>query len=259
MSFSSHRILALACSLGLFACSSSSPPPKEPEKCKQQMLSSAVIASPHINPSPEGEPRPVQIRLYQLKTDTKFLNASFEQIWQDDKTALGDSLGKVEEFSVYPNSRTEVKFERDDAALVLVAAGLFREPKGRAWHVTFELPPPPSAGFCGVRCAGGECDAGTNPNPKLFIWVDGSSVQDGSDHADDYPDGRVHPAGVTTPSADCPPGAGGSTPPVPGSIPGGLEPPRVTAPNVTPPTVAPPKPAAPAAPAVPAAPAAPSF
>jgi type VI secretion system protein VasD len=199
-----YRLLAVAGTFGLLACSSTpSPAPKEPEKCKQQIVSSAVISSPHINPTVDGEPRPVQLRLYQLKTDTKFLNASFEQIWNDDKTALGDSLGKVEEFTVYPNTRTEVKFERDESAQFLVAAGLFREPKGRSWHVSFELPPPPSAGSCGAKCTGPECDAGTaNANPKLYVWVDGTSVQDGSNHADDYPEGRVHAAGVSTPS-DC--------------------------------------------------------
>ena len=243
--------VALTCGLGLVACSSSNPPPKEPEKCKQQILSAAVIASPYINPTTEGEPRPVQIRLYQLKTDTRFLNASFEQIWQDDKTALGDSLGKVEEFAVYPNTRTELKFERDETAQFMVAAGLFREPKGRSWHATFELPPPPSAGACGARCAAGECDAGTNPNPKLYIWVDGTSVQDGADHADDYPEGRVHPAGVTTPSADCPPSADGSkTPALPGSLPGNVTAPQVTAPQVTAPQVTVPEAPAPKAPSV---------
>jgi type VI secretion system protein VasD len=252
----SYRILALTSGLGLLACSSTSPPPKEPEKCKLQILSSAVIASPQINLSPEGEPRPVQMRLYQLKTDTNFLNSSFEQIWHDDKTALGESLGKVEEFPVYPNTRTEVKFERDESAQFLVAAGLFREPKGRSWHVSFELPPPPSAGSCGAKCAGGECDAGASPNPKLYIWVDGSSVQDGSDHADDYPEGRVHAAGVSTPTADCAPPS--SADQSPGSSILGTVATAISPPAIAPPAGAPQAPAAPA-PAMPAAPAPPSM
>lgn len=248
MLLQARRILALMTCVGPLACSSNNPAPKEPEKCKQQILSSAVIASPYINPTSEGEPRPVQMRLYQLKTDTKFLNASFEQIWQDDKTALGDSLGNVEEFAVYPNTRTEVKFERDESAQFLVAAGLFREPKGRSWHVTFELPPPPSAGSCGAKCNGPDCDAGVNGNPKMYIWVDGTSVQDGADHADVYPEGRVHPAGVSTPSADCAPSAGESPN---SSIPGDVMP-DLAPPNVAPPAVELPNAAPPASPTPPA-------
>jgi len=259
MSTSLYRVLLLASGLGVFACSSSSPAPKEPEKCKQQILSSAIIASPHINPSPEGEPRPVQVRLYQLKTDTKLLNSSFEQVWQDDKTALGDSLGKVEEFTVYPNTRTEVKFERDESAQFMVAAALFREPKGRTWHASFELPPPPSAGACGAKCAGGECDAGAaNPNPKMFIWIDGSAIADGADHADDYPDGRVHAAGVSTPSSDCGPAPKEAAPSQPNDGKGGsFDPSNLSMPEMPSTPSAPNVPSAPKAPAAPKAPSVP--
>lgn len=191
-------LLLLPPVLVIGACSSSGPVPKEPEKCKLQVLTGAIVASPHINPTIEGEPRPVQLRLYQLKSDTAFLNASFEQIWQDDKTALADSLVKAEEMSVYPNTRVAFKFERNDAAQFLTAAALFREPKGRTWFTSFELPPPPSAGSCGATSKQGEGDAGAVPDYRIFIWLDGMVVQDGADHADDFPEGRVINADGTT-------------------------------------------------------------
>jgi type VI secretion system protein VasD len=196
-----HSVLSLLSFplvLAIGSCSSSGPAPKEPEKCKVQALTGAIIASPHINPTIEGDPRPVQLRLYQLKSDTSFLNASFEQVWQDDKTALGDSLVKVEELSVYPNTRVAFKFERNDAAQFLTAAALFREPKGRTWFASFELPPPPSAGSCGAKSKEGEADAGTKPDYRIYIWLDGTTVQDGADHADEFPEGRVINADGTT-------------------------------------------------------------
>lgn len=198
-----HSFLALLPLLLAVGSCSSSTPPKEPEKCKLSALSGAIIASPHLNPTVEGEPRPVQLRLYQLKTDTSFLNASFEQIWQDDKTALGDSLVKVEEMSVYPNTRVEFKFERNDAAQFLTAAALFREPKGRTWFTSFELPPPASAGSCGAKSKAE--DAGGPQTYRIYIWLDGMVVQDGADHADDFPDGRVIKADGSTSSIgeDC--------------------------------------------------------
>jgi len=193
-------ISALLAATSLGACSNNAPV-KEPEKCKLQIISAAVISSPYINPTPEGEPRPVQLRLYQLKSDTSFLNASFERIWKEDKEALGEDLVKVEEFPVYPDSRTELKFERQEPAQFLMAAGLFREPKGRSWYASFELPPPPNAGACAAKCTAGQCDAGAETNPKFYIWVEDTRVVDGIEHADEYPKGRVHSVDEVKPTA----------------------------------------------------------
>src|SRR6478736_7353034 len=116
--------LAFATS-GLVSCSTPEAPKPPPEKCNLQMVTAAVITSKYINPSENGEPRPVQVRLYQLKSDVSFLNADFEEIWKDDKKALGADLVKSEEFPVYPNTITAVKFERDASAQFLVGAALF--------------------------------------------------------------------------------------------------------------------------------------
>ncbi len=190
-------LLAL-CTIG---CSSGGPAPKAAEPCKLQVLTSSIIASPHINPTESGEPRPVQVRLYQLKSDTSLLNSSFEEVWKDDKKALGEDLVKVEQFPVYPDSRTTVNMERNPEAQFLVAAGLFREPKGRSWYTSLELPPPPGAGSCAAKCKKGECEGKDGPNPQYYFWIDGSTLVEGSDHADDYPKGRVHDAGDLKPVA----------------------------------------------------------
>jgi type VI secretion system protein VasD len=153
-----------------------------------------VVASPKINPSETGAPRPVQLRLYQLKTDTRLLNASFDQIWKEDKATLQDDLVKVDELAVYPYTRAEVKFERDPAALFVVAVALFRNPRGRSWWTEFELPPPPGKGNCmtsETKCSGPECamEAGSPPHALHFaLWIDGSRIDDGADHLDEYPD-----------------------------------------------------------------------
>ena len=179
-------------------------PVKDPDKCTLQIVGITVIASPRINPDPSGEARPVQLRLYQLKTDSRLLPASFDDIWQDDKKTLHDDLVKVDQFPVYPDSRTEVKFERDGSALFVAAVALFRNATGRSWYTVFELPPAPGKGNCGMpTCSGPECDAGgTAPslNPRFSIWIDGSRITEGDDHLDEYPDGgrvrelRLHSA-----------------------------------------------------------------
>ena len=184
-----------ACMLGstATACKRDVVPPKEPERCELQMVNFSVIASDRINPTERGEPRPVQVRLYQLKSDIRFLNASFDEIWKKDADTLQDDLVKVDEFPVYPDTRTDLKFERDESAQYIVAAALFMKPRGRAWYTSFELPPAPGEGACGMTvCEGEDCETTTEPvlNPKFYVWIDGHRVEDGIEHSAEYPEGR---------------------------------------------------------------------
>jgi type VI secretion system protein VasD len=187
----------LAATVAVSCSSNTILPVKEPDKCTLQIVGVSIIASPRINPTENGDPRPVQLRIYQLKTDTRLQNAAFNDIWKDDKKTLQDDFVKVDELPIYPNSRTEVKFERDPSALFIAGVALFRSPKGKSWFTTFELPPAPGKGACGMpKCAGGECaDAGPEPpqlNPRFAIWIDGTKIDNGEDHLDDIPDaGRV--------------------------------------------------------------------
>jgi type VI secretion system protein VasD len=183
------------------ACSQPAPA-KEPESCKLQIVKLTVLASPRINLG-ETEARPVQLRIYQLSTDIRINNASFQDVWKDEKAALKEDLIKSEELSVYPDSRTDIEFERDEKAMVIAAVALFRTPKGRSWYTTFELPPSPGKGSCGLSLGGGggagggagaaaeeKPDGGTaapKSNPHFVVWIDGTKVDDGSDRLADYP------------------------------------------------------------------------
>jgi type VI secretion system protein VasD len=215
--------MAAALSLGGLgvACSSGTPVIVQPPKtCTLQIVGMTIIASPKINPEEDGSPRPVQLRLYQLKTDNRLLNASFDQIWKDDKATLQDDLVKVDEFPVYPDTRTEVKFERDQAALFVVGVALFRNPKGHTWWTEFELPPAPGKGDCmsgDAKCNGPDCpkEAGGPPlAPHFSIWLDESRIDDGADHLDEYPDAtRIRQLYLRFPNTGGVPSPGGTTPP----------------------------------------------
>lgn len=166
-------------------------PVKEAKKCELQVVSLSVVASPVINPTLDGETRPVQLRIYQLKDDVRLQAATFEQIWKEDAAVLGPDVVKRDDVFVYPNTRTDVKFDRDVTASHIVGAALFRNPKGRSWYMSFELPPAPGKGDCLTPTAGcedGKC--GPNLNPKFSLWVDATRVDDGADHLQDVTDGR---------------------------------------------------------------------
>lgn len=203
-------LVAIACSVGL-ACGAQVLPIKEPDACKLQIVDMSIIASPRINPTEAGEGRPVQTRVYQLSSDVRLNNADFMDVFADDKKALGDDLVKVQEFPVYPDSRSDIRFERDEKAMYLAVVSLFRSPKGRAWYTLFDLPPPPGKGNCYLKvCKDGQCtDAGPNLNPHYVVWIDGTRVDSGEDKLEDYPaPGRfqrvlapMRPAGSGKPSA----------------------------------------------------------
>lgn len=190
------------------ALSCGSPPPAKvakPKLCELKQLKASVITSARVNLSEEREARPVQLRVYQLKNDTRFLNARFDGVWRDDKTTLGDDLIKVDEVPVYPNSRIELKVEREGEARFLVAAALFRNPKGRSWFTSFEFPEP-STEFC-------EGESGETVVPEFFVWVEDTRVEDGSAHADEFPEGAGRVMALSAPSAPKPaaePAAGAS-------------------------------------------------
>lgn len=184
-------MLAL-CAYAAASCGSPTVVPiREPKKeCEIQVVSLSLIASDTINPSEDGESRPVVVRVYQLKDAIRFQNATFEQVWRDDTTTLGNDVVTRSELYAYPNTRTEAKFVRDPAAEFVIAAALYRRYQGKSWYLSFELPPAPGKGDCrSGTCEGDSCDR-PDPNPKFALWLDGTRVEEGSNHLQDITDGR---------------------------------------------------------------------
>jgi type VI secretion system protein VasD len=184
------RVLsAVATAAAVFACSAP-PPPKAPEKCQPQTISLSFFASPRINPTPEGQPRPLVIRVYELKADERLLNASFDQIWHEDKATLADDLVKMQEVEVYPATRVDLKVERAEPVNHIAAVALFREVKARSWITEIDLPPVPEAGKCGpAACTDDDedCLNASVQNPRFAFWIDVSKIDEGMDHSDEFP------------------------------------------------------------------------
>ena len=176
--------------LALAGCGGAAPPPKGPEKCPEQTVTVSLLASPAVNPAAGGAARAVVVRVYQLKSDARLVNATFEQIWKDDKATLGDDLVKEDELLVYPATRADLSFVRAEPVEHLAAVALFRSPQGRSWVASMDLPPVPEAGKCGPAACDPEdddCHARSVATPHLAFWLDASKVDDGVEHADDFP------------------------------------------------------------------------
>ncbi|MEZ6186380.1 MAG: type VI secretion system lipoprotein TssJ [Planctomycetota bacterium] len=51
-----------------------------------------LLPRPDLNPNDLGEPTPLDVRIYQLSDTRLFTQASFEELWTDDKKLLAEEL-----------------------------------------------------------------------------------------------------------------------------------------------------------------------
>jgi type VI secretion system protein VasD len=184
-SFRSLRRLSAALSAGIAlaalgvatvpACSST-PPPEPAKPCDVQMVTLNIYAADNINPNEAGNPRPVVVRLYQLKGDVRLLNASYDDVLLKDKEVLADDIMKMDEVGVFPNDLVEVKFERIKEASFLAGVALFHSPKGTSWKTFYEFPLPPGEASCGGR----ESDAGPEADPRAAFYIESTKIDNGS-------------------------------------------------------------------------------
>jgi len=183
----SRRLFALALA-GLAAgagavvlvagCSSAEPAPAAPKPCDVQIVTLNIYAADNINPNDNGNPRPVVVRLYQLKNDVRMENASYDDILLKDKETLQDDMLKVDEVSLFPNDLVQVRFERMKEASVLGGVALFHSPKGTSWKTFYAFPLLPGE----AQCAGRGSDAGGKPeaDPKTAFFVESTKIDNGS-------------------------------------------------------------------------------
>jgi type VI secretion system protein VasD len=158
-------------------CSSAEPPAAAPKPCDVQVVTLNIYAADNINPNDSGNPRPVVVRLYQLKNDVRMENASYDDILLKDKEALQDDLMKVDEVSVFPNDLVEVKFERIKEASVLAGVALFHSPKGTSWKTYYGFPLLPGEAQCGGRASdGGKADA----DPRTAFFLESTKIDNGT-------------------------------------------------------------------------------
>lgn len=161
--------------LAASACTAT-PPPEEPKPCDVQIVTLDIYAADNINPNENGNPRPVVVRLYQLKGDVRLLNAGYDDVLLKDKEVLEDDILKRDEVTVFPNDLVEVKFERNKDAAFLAGVALFHGPKGQSWKTFYEFPLLPGQASCGR-----DKDAGApQADPRATFFVESTKIDNGS-------------------------------------------------------------------------------
>ena len=169
-------VLAGGLAGSLTACST--PPAQAPKPCDVQVVTLNIYAGDDINPNEKGNPRPVVVRLYQLKNDVRMENATYDEILLKDKDTLGEDMAKMDEVEVFPNDLVQVKFERIKDATVLAGVALFHGPTGTSWKTYYAFPPIPAAA---AACGAAAKDAGTpTADPKTAFFIKANKIDNGS-------------------------------------------------------------------------------
>ena len=114
----------------------------------QENANLRVEATDRMNPDEDGRPLPTLVRVYQLGSIGTMETASFDDIHQNDEEILGDAFLGKDEFTVYPESRTNRQFERNPDANFIVGFAAVRRPTGVSWRTILELPPPAAEAQC---------------------------------------------------------------------------------------------------------------
>lgn len=164
------RLLPLLSAVAI-ACGGGAPaaaPPQPAKPCQPLPLTLALAASPRSNALASGEGRPVQVRVYQLKSDARLRTASFEDVWQSDTKVLEGEVVSSEQHTIFPGSKQTITVAPKPDANFLGLVALFREPQGKDWLLTYEIAPPNPQPPCAAKAA------------AIPVWLDRMQIQDGA-------------------------------------------------------------------------------
>ncbi len=111
------------------------------KSAKTTPIKFVIQADQQVNPDASGQPSPVVVRIYELKSTTAFDQAAFFDLFDNDAKVLGSDLVAKREFELKPGDK--VDFDRDtpvDTRYIGVTAG-FRLGDDAQWRTTAEIKP----------------------------------------------------------------------------------------------------------------------
>jgi type VI secretion system protein VasD len=99
-----------------------------------------VAARPDANPDAAGQPSPVVLRVYQLKTDAVFSRSEFFALFDDEQKVLGSELISRDEFVLTPAENRNLEITLNDEARFVGAIAAFRDIRNAQWRVVAKTP-----------------------------------------------------------------------------------------------------------------------
>jgi len=115
----------------------SSPPPPPPPT----MVELTVTAAPDVNPSTDGQPSPIAIRIYQLGATGAFEKADYFQLHDKEAALLGTDLVSRDEVVLAPGANKTMTFEVKPGTKFLGTAAGYRAIDEATWRADVPVPP----------------------------------------------------------------------------------------------------------------------
>ncbi len=108
--------------------------------CSFSTVSLTVTAKQHLNHDAYYHALPVVVRVYALKNPETFSDATFRELWHNDKNILGENLLSRQEFTLVPGTTLHITLPKNSSAQYLGAVALFRHPVHNQWRAIIPMP-----------------------------------------------------------------------------------------------------------------------
>jgi type VI secretion system protein VasD len=131
-----------------------------------------VHASNNLNLDANGRPLALVARIYKLKQNAAFEQASYDSFLnpQKEKELLGADLLEVKEITLVPGQRYHADEKVSQEAYFIGIVGLFRAPAAQRWRTSFPAPEAEKSGItvamhaCALNVGTGQVSAISSPN-----------------------------------------------------------------------------------------------
>jgi type VI secretion system protein VasD len=131
-------VLASATPLLISGCGmfgSKGPPPREPVT-----VAGNIQASADLNPSVSQSPRPLTLRIYELKSAVAFEQADFGALYGNDQAALGAEVLVREEIALQPGETRPYDKVLNVETRFVAVFGAYRNPEKSTWRAITPVP-----------------------------------------------------------------------------------------------------------------------
>jgi type VI secretion system protein VasD len=102
-------------------------------------IEAEIRAAEDLNPDIEGNPSPLVVRLYELKSKTAFNNSGFFSLYDDDSAELGDDLKGREEMELRPGQAVIMERELEPGVRFVGVIAAYRDIENASWRAVFEV------------------------------------------------------------------------------------------------------------------------
>ncbi|ODU08342.1 MAG: type VI secretion system-associated lipoprotein [Rubrivivax sp. SCN 71-131] len=99
-----------------------------------------LSADAALNPDAQGTPKPVLLRLYELKAGAGFERASFLDLMEKDEAALGADFVRREEWLIRPGEKRTIDRKGNAEVRTFGLLAAFRDLERSSWRTTIDAP-----------------------------------------------------------------------------------------------------------------------